>query len=135
MASIAVGDYFVITGPPGNAGRQWRNGRRGAWQPRLWTSHPDDRSSSVVRIATFKADLREMFVARAIRISEHFVSAEIAVRGTSQRAGTEVRSLWLNVAKRDGPESVWEDWVRLIPEGFRDQEASVANGELPPRAG
>ena len=131
-----MGDYFKIIGPPGDPGNNWRRGNRAwrpgrhggrwrpaGWQPRLYTSYPGDTGSRSVRPrghhAFYVAALSrpgENFKAFEIRRSTRYVSARIEVWGRLPTGNTELRQVWLNVAKRirEGPREYWVDWVQRV---------------------
>ena len=109
QSAIAVGTHFEITGPA----NRWDPGVIGGWQPRLYTRKPGDMGSERVRASTFAVDFRGMFLADDIWVSDRFVSARITVRGRLPQGGTELRDLWLNIAKRDRHGVHWEHWARV----------------------
>ena len=109
MAATAVGDYFEITGPA----NRWYPGVNGGWQPRVWSSYPGDRGSQLVKARDFAVDFGGIFLADDIWVSDRFVSARIRVRGRLPQGGTELRDLWLNIAKRDRHGGHWEHWARV----------------------
>ena len=92
---LREGDAFWITGP----GNRWRGPHQGGWQPRAWSSHPDDPASERVTQDVVQVDFRRRFVALEVYHSGRFVSARVHVRDGAP-------CVWINVAK-DGV-----DWVR-----------------------
>ena len=95
------GDAFWVTGPPNwRGGPSWWPGKRGRWQPRAWSGHPDDAASVRIYPDVAWVDFGQRFVAREVVHTERFVTARVQV-GVSG-----VLDVWINVAK-DGVE-----WVR-----------------------
>ncbi len=104
MAALRVGDAFFITGPPDRNGLpSWWAGKRGGWQPRAWSSHPDDPASELLKTDDMYVDFARRFVVHELHHSERFVSARVQVGPY----GANGRDVWLNVAK-DGTDWVWQ---------------------------
>jgi hypothetical protein len=92
-----VGDYIQITGPR----HRWRPGHLGGWQPRAWSSYPDDPESELVRERDLHVDFSATFQVLEIRTSRRFITARIAIGEAN---------VWTNVAKDDVA------WVFVVPE-------------------
>ena len=96
MLDIAAGVTFRITGPRDC----WWPGKYGGWQPRVWTSHPDDAASELVRAQELYVDFSNTFKALEVRAcARGFVSARLEIAG---------RFVWLNISKHGTP------WVHRV---------------------
>ena len=112
MAYLRPGDAFWISGPHRNGRGTWRPGKRGGWQPRAWTSHPDDPDSKLIRpregLVTephhyehpLFVDFGRRFVVEEVRNCGPFVTVRVNV------PEFPLQYIWINAAK-DG-----KDWVR-----------------------
>ena len=95
-------DAFYITGPQasGSGAATWWPGKSGGWQPRVWSSHPDDATSEMVRARELYVDFGSRFHALEVRVcARGFLSARVEVG---------CRCVWLNVAKNG------RDWARRV---------------------
>ena len=102
MTELAAGDAFYMTGPQagGSGAATWWPGKSGGWQPRVWSSHPDDATSEMVRAPELCVDFGSRFLALEVRVcARGFLSARVEVG---------CRCVWLNVAKNG------RDWVRRV---------------------
>ena len=107
MVSIAPGDRFVITGPPSH--QPWYPGKVGGWQPRAWTSHPEDPESKLIGSNEVRIDFGQEFVALEVRTMEvdfarpRFQSVKVEVDVWRGNVHVCERQVWINVSRDEQP--------------------------------
>ena len=106
MVNIGPGDRFVITGP-----RQlWNPSKVGGWQPRAWTSHPEDPDSKPIRSNEVWINFGQEFVALEVRACarHRFQSVKVDVNFWRGDVWACDRQVWINVSREGQP------WARVL---------------------
>ena len=98
---LSVGDSFRIVGPY----ETWWPGKAGGWQPRAWSSHPDDFASSLIRSDMIWINFSESFEILELYDTERFLSAKVNI-------GPQYA--WINVARKKASQTIW--WVKKVDE-------------------
>ena len=88
---------------------------RGPWQPKAWTSHPEDASSEPVDPKDCFIDFSVPFTIMEVRVGFRFWSCRVRLGMVDGLAFHG----WINVAKLkwvdDGQRLAWQPWVRAAP--------------------
>ena len=100
-------DRLVITGPLGGSPRY--PGKVASWQPRAWSSHPEDPESKLIGSNEVRIDFGQEFVALEVRTMEvdfarpRFQSVKVEVDVWRGNVHVCERQVWINVSRDEQP--------------------------------